>query len=75
MVARVEAIMKESTAQRTAVPGAPRGGQVGQGPGTVVATSKESRNGSGGIKEGSRRLWHQRGVPAAVTVCEGNKNL
>jgi hypothetical protein len=55
MAARVEAIMKESTAQRTAVPGAPRGGQVGQGPRTVVATSKESRNGSGGIKEGSRR--------------------
>jgi hypothetical protein len=57
---RLMAAVAQHGRRSTAVPRAPRGGLVGRGPRMVVAVSKESRNGGGGVKEGSRRR-RQRG--------------
>jgi hypothetical protein len=55
MADHVEALTMEPVAQRTMVPGAPRGGWVEllvlKGPRMAVVASKESQNGGGGVKE------------------------
>jgi hypothetical protein len=51
---RSTAMVARLNRRSTAVPGASRGGRVGWGPKIVAAGSKESQNGGGGIKEGSR---------------------